>query len=344
MQSQAKYIIAQSAVIPSFINWMNRDRLLVLTYHGIYDGPRKNGALPETFVHIQNMAKQLNFIKKRYRVIDAEELVTSLDTRYRLPPHAALITFDDGYESFYRLAYPALKSLGIRAIVFISSEYVEYRKPFWFDLVWLFLKHSSYEKIAWLCKILGVKDRLLARSELSSLCLERMKRMQPEPRDAIMSEISEMMSTKSSTFFSLKQLFYAMSGEQLKKLATSGTSFGGHTHSHSILSALPASLAKKEVVQNKKSLETIINIPCELFAYPNGDTRDFTNEHKTILRSAGYKGAFSLTQKRCLIHDDPMDISRINVSTEDTLRSLTFRCTGINPIIDRIRNYMGAGC
>ncbi|WP_274649187.1 polysaccharide deacetylase family protein [Paenibacillus humicola] len=38
-----------------------------------------------------------------------------------VPPNAALVTFDDGYESFYKYAYPALKKRGIGGVCFVIT-------------------------------------------------------------------------------------------------------------------------------------------------------------------------------------------------------------------------------
>ena len=138
-----KYLIANATGIPAFVNFLNRRKLLVLAYHGIYDGPCRPGALPETFVHVDDLKAQVLAIKRKYHIIDPEDLKNHLVNGSSLPSQAALITFDDGYESFYRLAWPVLKSLGIRPIVFVTTRNVENKLPFWFDLVWLFMNQSS---------------------------------------------------------------------------------------------------------------------------------------------------------------------------------------------------------
>lgn len=337
MSSERKYFIASASGIPCFVNRLNRNRLLVLAYHGIYDGPRKDDLLPATFVHVDDMAEQLQYIKKRYHVIDADELLRFLDNGPRLPHHAALITFDDGYESFYRLAEPVLTSLRIRALVFIPTRYVQKHEPFWFDLAWLFIKCVPSQKHDWLVKALDLECTDLNISAISNLCLDKMKRMVPERRDEIMAYIAQMMLEEPENYGPITRHFSPMREEQLRTLSARGILFGGHTHTHTILSAMPSSLAETEVLVNKRNLERLLDRPCNFFAYPNGGISDFNDNHKKILTRAGYKAAFSLTQRRSLVHDDPMDISRIPIAPEDTLHSLIFRCAGMTQIADRLR-------
>jgi len=276
-------------------------------------------------------------VRRRYQLITPDDLLATVEKGSHLPSHAALITFDDGYENFYRLAEPVLRSLGIRALIFIPTRYVEQHEPFWFDLMWFFIKYADADKITWLSNALGLEYSNQHQSTFSALCLTKMKRMPVKFRDEIMTEIKQLMSDESEKHSTTFRLFYPMSDKQLRKLSDQGTTFGGHTHTHTILSILPESTAQSEINENKRKLETLLNRPCLFFAYPNGGKGDFNEKHKKLLRQAGYKAAFSLTQKRSLVRADSMEISRVHIAPEDTLKSLAFRCTGITPFINQLK-------
>ena len=335
MPFQFKYLLINLSCVPMLINWGNRNRLLVLTYHGIYDGPRRPDLLPETFVHVDDMAKQLKMIKKRYSFITPNELQASLDGKSFLPVHSVLITFDDGYESFFRLAIPVLDSLGIRAIVFIPTRYLEQHEPFWSDLVWLFIKQSPPYKLAWLMDALELKYNNINIFVNPTFFIEKMKIMFTEHRDKIVSQITNIMSTDSTNYAPINDIYYPMTDEQVKKLSILGTTFGGHTHTHTILTAMPDSSAETEIKKNKNKLEALTGKACNFFTYPNGRERDFDKIHKELLKQAGYKAAFSLTQRRSLVYEDPMDISRITVVPEDSVTSLSFHCTGFRSTLNQ---------
>lgn len=338
MPSQLKYKIANASGIPKLVNTLNRRKLLVLTYHGIYDDHRGK-QMPPTFVHINDMVAQLKDIKNRCCIITPNELLKHLESGTPLPFNSVLITFDDGYESFARLAEPVLNSLGIKAVVFIPTRYVEKQIPFWFDLVWLFLKQITSDKLVWIMKALDLASNEQKSSTNTALVFDKMKRMLPEKRDIIVTEISRMMSKELNNCDPIISLFYSMTENQLKKLSNRGTIFGGHTHTHTILSSLPLSSTENEILMNKEKLETILDKPCSFFAYPNGGKGDFNGKHKEILKNAGYKAAFSLTQKRSSLNADIMEISRIHVAPEDDLGSLAFRCTGITPLVNYAKTF-----
>ena len=329
MSSQLKYNIAGLTGIPAFFHWINRNKLLVLAYHGIYDGPKTFNLLPETFVHVDDMTAQLKFIKKRYNVVSPADVLDSIERGSILPPNSALVTFDDGYESFYRLAAPVLAGLRIKTIVFIPTRYMDRHEPFWFDILWYFIQYSSYENLQWLGSLLNIDMTNRNRALIKKPAFSRMKRMPLEKRDDLMISVTQRVQEYSGSRSAMISLFYPMNYEQARYLSNNGDVFlGGHTHSHTILSAISETEAAEEIKINKEKIEQSLNKACVFFAYPNGKEYDFNQTHKDILMNIGYKAAFSLTQKRSLINKDPFDISRIHIAPEDTIISLDFRLSG----------------
>jgi peptidoglycan/xylan/chitin deacetylase (PgdA/CDA1 family) len=339
----SKYSLARLSGIPRLLNWLNRNCLLVLTYHGIYDGPKAPGRMPDTFVHVGDMEAQLKEIKRRYHIIEPDHLLESLEKGSSLPPHSALITFDDGYESFHRLAFPVLQELGIRSIVFVATQYVEDQKPFYFDLAWLFVKCCSEIETRSLVEWLGInEDGLKAEGYLRAI-LMKMKRMLPEPRSEVAERMQKALRSEMTAAEMYSRLLHAMNKKQIKQIASEGVFLGAHTHSHTIMNVLSKEMNRKEVLENKKWLETEAKRACHFFAYPNGGKADYNSEHKEILAEAGFRAAFSMTQERAPVHENALDLSRINASPEDTLQSLLFRCTGISPWLEEIRNGIRSG-
>lgn len=333
-----KYLIANATGIPALVNFLNRRKLLVLAYHGIYDGPLRRGTLPETFVHVDDLRAQLSVIKRKYHVIDPEVLKNHLVQGVPLPPQTALVTFDDGYESFHRLAWPVLKTLGIRPIVFVTTINIEKNEPFWFDIVWLFLNSFPAKESLNLIDISDVDFVYSGAEKKGFSLLKRMKRLAPDERGKIVAQMEDRLHGIDDVYIKANyELIFPMTAKQVLSVADEGVTVGGHTHTHTILSQMRLSEAESDIATNKSKLESLTGIQCNFFAYPNGGVGDFNSDHKRMLRRTGFVGAFSLTQRRRLPFFDPMGISRINVAPEDTPQSLTFRCTGIVPVLERLR-------
>jgi peptidoglycan/xylan/chitin deacetylase (PgdA/CDA1 family) len=340
MLAGAKYSIARLTGIPWLTNQLNRRHLLVLSYHGIHDCSHPQHALPQTFVSVTDLAQQLQAVRHRYHIIDAHALRASLSDGKILPPQSALITFDDGYESFWRLAQPVLESMSIRAVVFVSTRFVEENAPFWFDLAWYLVMTCESGRATDLAVDLGLKDSRGERKTLAMQALGALKTMTPTKRDVIIKRMIENRDAKTHSSEKSLQLFLPMTKDQIRTLSARGVSFGGHTHSHTILSVLPQDQAEAEIVLNKKVLESITEKPCDFFAYPNGGPGDYHDVHKKLLKIHGFTAAFTLEQGRTHPRKDPMAISRLNVAPEDTSESLLFRCSGITPIQNRFRSVL----
>jgi len=336
-----KYDIAKLTGIPSLFHWLNRNRLLVLAYHGIYDGPKRAGLLPETFVHVDDMTEQLKYLQKRYNVVSPEDILASIGRGSILPPDSALVTFDDGYESFYRLAAPVLKGLQIKAIVFLSTRYMDRHEPFWFDILWHFIQYSTSVEIEWLCETFDIGKENQDKGLIKKCAFGKIKRMPLAKRDGLMAPVTRRVCEDNRYHSAVVSNYYPMTYEQARRLSDINDAFfGGHTHSHTILSAINNQDAVDEIKINKEKIEQNLNKHCVFFAYPNGSQNDFNETHKNILKNEGYKVAFSLTQNRSLINEDFFDLSRIHIAPEDTIKSLYFRFSGSTKIVDNFKFKM----
>lgn len=95
---------------------------IVLMYHHIDPNPdplSQNTITPEQFEeHMEYLAAC------DLSPISISQLCCALDGECDIPPGSVAITFDDGYESFYKYAYPVLKKLKLPATVFVITSSV----------------------------------------------------------------------------------------------------------------------------------------------------------------------------------------------------------------------------
>ena len=337
----SKHRIAKYTGIPYAFNWFYRQRVLVVAYHGFFDRAENSDKFPQTFVHVNNFRSQLLFLKNNYHIIRPEILLEAIVENRSLPDHAALVTFDDAYANFYRLAVPLLQTMGIAPIVFVPTLYVEKRVPFWYDFVWFFLLNGNESDRRWFLGSIGLDTQSVDKADLAEICLAHLKRKTYEERNSYIEPLRERVNDEKNMTNFMKSHFLAMNPEQIHRLSELGFHFGGHTHTHTVLTAMDRTSAQNEIIQNKSCLESIIGKKVHFFAYPNGGIDDFDNRHKQILIRAGYVSSFSLIQRRSSHLSEPMAIGRINVAPEDSLESLWFRCAGISPIVKKIRQYFG---
>jgi peptidoglycan/xylan/chitin deacetylase (PgdA/CDA1 family) len=59
-----------------------------------------------------------------YETITLSEYCQIIRSHKSLPSHSVVITFDDGFENNYSVAYPILKDMGFRATIFLATDYM----------------------------------------------------------------------------------------------------------------------------------------------------------------------------------------------------------------------------
>lgn len=85
-----------------------------------------------------------------------------------------------------------------------------------------------------------------------------------------------------------------MSSAQLKTLYRSGMEIGAHTASHPILTRVSLADARRDILDGKARLESLLDTEIRLFAYPNGKpAQDYSAEHVRLIRELGFIGAVS---------------------------------------------------
>lgn len=109
-------------VTPVQANGSPEPRVLVLLYHHLSDHPTSHGTItPEFFREHLQIIRRLGL-----PVISLPQLAEFLEGRRDLPPESVVITFDDGYESFYRYVYPELQALRLPAAFFVIVRPTEH--------------------------------------------------------------------------------------------------------------------------------------------------------------------------------------------------------------------------
>ncbi|MDQ1910007.1 polysaccharide deacetylase family protein [Paenibacillus sp. GD4] len=95
---------------------MYEDQVAVLMYHHVSDEATSSSTITTKLFH-----DQLAYLQsKGYHFITLQEFKNYMQGA-SVPVNAVLVTFDDGYESYYTNAYPILKKLQIPAVNFVIS-------------------------------------------------------------------------------------------------------------------------------------------------------------------------------------------------------------------------------
>ncbi|UJF34743.1 polysaccharide deacetylase family protein [Paenibacillus hexagrammi] len=94
-----------------------QDQVAVLMYHHVHETDTSSSTITPALLQ-----EQLQYLLgKGYHFITLSEFHAYMNGA-SVPPNAALVTFDDGYQSFYTTAYPILKSLRVPAVNFVITS------------------------------------------------------------------------------------------------------------------------------------------------------------------------------------------------------------------------------
>lgn len=89
--------------------------LPVVMYHHVTENDKRAG---KYVVKKEELANDLDYIQRMgYETVTVEDLIAYVDGKKQLPKKIIMITFDDGFESTYKLAWPPFAERKMKAVV-----------------------------------------------------------------------------------------------------------------------------------------------------------------------------------------------------------------------------------
>ena len=228
-----------------------------------------------------------------------------------LPERAAAITFDDGYEDNASVAMPILQRHGLTATFFVASGYLD-GGCMWNDQITESLRSCRAEQLD-LGSVLeaGLPGQAsyplqtldLRRAAVSDI-IRRVKYLPLSERALAVADVVRLSGVAMP-----RDLM--MTSEQLRSLRRGGMTVGAHTVSHPILAKLATADARQEIAQGKQALESRLDEPVNLFAYPNGRPgTDYSPETVALVRDCGFSTAVSTAWGAANASSDPLQLPR----------------------------------
>ena len=101
-----------------------------------------------------------------------------------------------------------------------------------------------------------------------------------------------------------------MNASQLRQWLAGGQEVGAHTRHHINLTQASAVTCLEEIGACKSELEDLTAAPVRHFCYPYGQ---FTPEHASIVKTAGFDSATTTQRSRCHAGDNLMQLPRVPV-------------------------------
>ena len=117
----------------------NAVELPVVMYHHVLE----SGNFGDYVISAQELDSDLSYLsQKGYHAVLMKDLIDYVNQGTPLPEKPVLITFDDGYESNYRYAFPLLEKYGMKAVISIIGYWSEIYSSETH-------KHINYSHLTW---------------------------------------------------------------------------------------------------------------------------------------------------------------------------------------------------
>ncbi len=256
----------------------------VLMYHRIGRVAPFYGLDPETF------RKHIEWLAANCEIVAPQDLQESCRLSKSSRRRKVVLTFDDGFAGYYQHAYPVLKRHGAPAAVFLATASIDDPSLLiWPDRVTLAVTRTERQSIAapW-------NERL--HCDLST----------PRARRVFIHDfkIAAKLAPDAERRRMIEQMLAAL---DIRDLATSRqmmnwdevraasdlTTWGGHTHTHPVLSRVADADLDYEVRMSRDRIAENTGSAPRFFAYPNGRTMDYDERSRAALSKYGFEIAFA---------------------------------------------------
>ncbi len=263
----------------------------ILAYHRVLNVPDEEEFpfdIELVSASVAQFTYQMQFIKKHYQPITFATLLEHLDRGEKPPRGAAIVTFDDGFEDNYRNAFPVLKQLDMPATIFISTGYIDSQEIFWYDKLSFAIMTTKASLLTspTLGSMMIAKD-VKARREILRCVVSKLKLVPDETRLASLDYLYTQLLPGHE--WDNDSRSGPLSWDQIKEMSANNIEFGSHSVTHPVLSRVPPTKLTFEVEHSRQRIESELQKPVQVIAYPVGGIEAFDQNVRTAVLNAGYR-------------------------------------------------------
>ncbi|WP_434151365.1 polysaccharide deacetylase family protein [Methylocaldum gracile subsp. desertum] len=297
-----------------------KNKLSILMYHGVVRRPL---SVPDyCFITEAQFREQMEYLAKYCRVAALPDAIQRLRSGSIDRP-TVVITFDDGYQNVFDVAFPILREFHFPATVFVNTGFVGTSKTIWFCRLIQAIANTFMPTLEWQ----GLKFNLStvnAKAIASRKLQCYLKKLEHCDLLEQLERIIEKLEVDRSLLDSSPD-FRIMDRDAITALSNSGLiHFGAHTASHSILTRVPLKAARDEIDESIGSISDWTGQACRLFAYPNGGSTDYDYKIIHILKDFGILAAATTIQGPNTAHTPMLELRRYGV--HPGLTRMSFQC------------------
>jgi len=249
-----------------------RQRLLILAYHGISQLDEHEWNYTQ-YMPSNVLRMRLQQLKdSRCAVLSLGEAVTRLYAG-DLPDRAVAITFDDGTADFKSQAFPLIQEFEMPVTLYLTTFYSQYNRPV-FDLMVSYLLWKGRENTLDLNALIDHDSQIDLRSDeaqntarVAILEFAREQKLSAEEKDELAANLARALQVDYDSLIE-QRIMRNLTPEEVTELAASGIDIQLHTHRHRM--PKDHDLFKREIDDNRQSIQAMTGKHATHFCYPSG--------------------------------------------------------------------------
>ncbi len=264
----------------------------ILAFHGLREDHDRS--LLDNSLHTkQSVFKNIcRHLAKNYKILPLAEIVDRLNAGDTMPDRSVALTFDDGYESNFQLAYPILQQLSLPATIFLTTGYIDRTEHLWFHRLECALINTRCQSVTHGKSELKLNSTS-ARAHALTVLATHLKSL---PQEKIISALEEIEARLEHSVSELPSVLRPLSWDQVREMRNSGLiDFGAHTHRHLILGRCNTETARFEITHSRDRMHAELGAAPKLHAHPNGQPGDYDAETAMLVEEAGFIGAVTMS-------------------------------------------------
>jgi peptidoglycan/xylan/chitin deacetylase (PgdA/CDA1 family) len=326
--------------------YADRGQLAVVTYHGVLPAGYRvtDLRLDGSWVTPEMFRRQLRLLRSHYNVVSPAQVRLWCKGEGSLPPHAVLLTCDDGLANSVTDMLPILQEEGLCCLFFVTTRSLaEAPSMLWYEELYLTLQEVPEGALEGTFCGVPVKTHLNRSLPQRTSCwrglMETLCKCDAEARLGFAGAVRAHFGFPED--WSLRQVkqgasrFRLLALSEIRQLLAAGMEIGSHTLTHPKLSQLPAESSWKEISESRCALEKALGVPVWSIAYPFGGTDSVSIREMQMAEKAGYDCAFMNLGGPFKIGTAWFGLPRIHISLDTTVPEFEAHLTGLHEDLRR---------
>ncbi|SEL09347.1 Polysaccharide deacetylase [Pseudoxanthomonas sp. GM95] len=295
-----------------------RKDLRILAYHRVLqvDDPAAFAFdLNEVSASPEQFQAQMQLVKRDYDPIQFQDVLAAWNGGAPLPARPLIVTFDDGYDDNYHIAFPILRGLGVPAMFFVSTGHIDSGQPYAYDWLVYMLCRTRATRLTVPELLLDepIPEPLEGRRALAKELLFHLKGLDAVDQAAVIARLAGAWKMLPEPHAQCRP----MTWDQLREMRDAGMEIGAHGVHHHILAKLSPAAMREEMRESMETLTRELGAPVDVLSYPVGGPDSYDAQVIEAATQVGFRlGCNYITGVNRLPTTAHFDLQRLSVESE----------------------------